>query len=260
MNDGLTNKETFDLVPALYDEIRPDYPLPVLRRIEEYAHLGSGSKILEIGPGTGQASNYFIRQGADFLGVELGANMACFAQGKYADFSNAKFVNSSFEGWHGTAESFDLVLAAQSFHWIETAIGLAKAAAILKPGGAIALLGNSDESQHTEFWKRGTPLHDEYFPSSAPSSGKDMSQANRSNVDAVRNSGLFREVETVEHKWLKTYSADDWIKMRNTFSPDLMLSAAEREEFHRRLRAIIEDLGGSFTRYYRCCCVLGRRK
>jgi len=127
-DEALAHRQTFNLVPDLYDQIRPDYPLPVLQQIEEYAHLNPAARIVEVGPGTGQASEYFVNRGYCFLGVELGADLAAYAQRKYADRPNAKFIQSSFEDWAAEGGTFDLLLAAQTFHWIEVDFGVWKAA------------------------------------------------------------------------------------------------------------------------------------
>jgi SAM-dependent methyltransferase len=258
MSESIERKKTFNLVPELYDEIRPHYPLSILQQIEDYAHLTPDSKLVEIGPGTGQASDYFIRQGYSFLGIELGVELAAFAQRKYAGHANAAFIEASFEDWHGENRSFDLFLAAQSFHWIDVDFGLRKAANVLKQKGVIALLWNLDESQHTEFWKRGSSVHNEYFPDESSASRLTLLDWSKEYAESLQESQLFDDTRVVEHKWQRAYSADEWIRMRNTFSPDLSLPPARKEEFHGKLKALIEELGGSFTRYYRCVSVLGR--
>lgn len=256
--DRKERRATFNLVPALYDHIRPKYPIPILQAVEEYAGLTPASRIVEVGPGTGQASEYFIEQGFDFLGIELGAGLLTFAQHKFEGKGNARFINLSFEDWSGPECYFDLLLAAQSFHWIEVECGIKKASEILKPGAAIALIWNVDESQQTEFWQKGFPVIEKYLPDPA-NQEQPIEHCCRIFIDALNASPLFKELQIKEHKWQKVYSADDWIKMRNTFSPDLSLSTSVRHAFHEDLKAVIEDLGGSLIRYYRTVCTLARR-
>ena len=45
--------------------------------------LGTGSRVLEIGPGTGQATGDLLRNGATVTAVELGAEMAAALEAKY---------------------------------------------------------------------------------------------------------------------------------------------------------------------------------
>src|SRR4029450_804296 len=70
----------------------------------------------------------------------------------------------SFEAWPVQRQAFDLVLAAQAFHWIAPEYGCAKAADALKPGGALAIVGHHDVSQDTAFWQATLPIYETYFP------------------------------------------------------------------------------------------------
>lgn len=253
-------KETFNQVPALYDEIRPKYPERILRAIEQYANLQPGSCIVEVGPGTGQASEYFIERGYNLLGIDLGNELIKYLQNKFRAKSNASFWQSSFEEWQAEPAKFNLLLAAQSFHWIDPEPGIRKVAQILVPDGSIALLWNLDESENTEFWRRSKQVHKKYISSNAGNQGTNLKQSARQLLDVLEQSALYTKLEFKEEVWEQEYSADEWIKMRNTFSPDLTLSAEVREAFHKELKDIIAELGGSFTRYYRCVCICARVK
>lgn len=54
-----------------------------------------------------------------------------------------KIVNSSFEDWSLQADSFDLAIAADSFHWISPEIGYLKVARALKSTGSAAFFWNT---------------------------------------------------------------------------------------------------------------------
>ena len=49
-------RATFEEVPELYDAARPLYPRRVFDDLVELANLEKGSRVLEIGPGTGLAT------------------------------------------------------------------------------------------------------------------------------------------------------------------------------------------------------------
>jgi SAM-dependent methyltransferase len=46
---------------------------------------------------------------------------------------------ASFEDLADTGP-FDLIVSATAFHWVDSGVGLAKAARLLRPGGWLALL------------------------------------------------------------------------------------------------------------------------
>ena len=66
----------FDSVPEAFDRWRPRYCDELFDRVASRAALGPGKRSLEIGPGTGQATEFALRTGADCTAVELGANLA----------------------------------------------------------------------------------------------------------------------------------------------------------------------------------------
>lgn len=259
MPPNLHRKETFNLIPALYDEIRPGYPLEVLQSIETFAQLLPESKILEVGSGTGQAGGYFIGRGYQYIGVDLGGNMVEFSDRKYANNHNARFVQSSFEAFECSPSSFDLLLAAQSLHWIEPGTALKKSATFLKKSGAIAIVWNLDESQDTDFYRRSTPLHERFLPGPPGGKEKQLQDWCEEYYQALETHEAYTGVERKELSWQKSYSADEWIKLRETFSPDLCLSITERQAFHTELKLVINELGGAVPRLYRTVCLLARR-
>lgn len=50
--------------------------------------------------------------------------------------------HATFEEWRPAGRTFDLVVFAQSFHWVEPMPAVRKVAAILRPRGRLALLAN----------------------------------------------------------------------------------------------------------------------
>ncbi len=105
--------------------------------------LPHGGRILEIGCGTGQATLPMAERGYRVVAVELGANLAAVARHKLARFASVEVHVGNFEDWRLPEEGFDLVMAASSFHWLDTEVALSKAAAALRPEGALAIISGS---------------------------------------------------------------------------------------------------------------------
>jgi SAM-dependent methyltransferase len=82
------------------------------------------------------------RRGFSILGLELSSRMAAFAAAKLKDFPTVEIRNLAFEEWKVSAGCFDIVLAAQAFHWVRPTTGFSRSARALKPGGHLALLWN----------------------------------------------------------------------------------------------------------------------
>ncbi|MCW2974924.1 MAG: methyltransferase, partial [Actinomycetia bacterium] len=71
----MTLRAPFDRVAELYDRARPTYPSDL---IVDVAALGP--RVLEIGPGTGQATRALAERGAQVTAVELGKSLAELAR------------------------------------------------------------------------------------------------------------------------------------------------------------------------------------
>lgn len=116
-----------------YDAHRPRYPDQM---IDDLMALGV-RRVLDVGAGTGIASQQFAERGADVLAVEPDARMAAVAQVK-----GIRTEIDTFERWEPAGRTFDLVVFAASFHWVDPAVALPKVRDILADGGHLALLWN----------------------------------------------------------------------------------------------------------------------
>src|SRR5262249_16738065 len=92
---------------ALFDDVVS------LSRIPPEGH------ILEIGCGPGQASVPFARRGYHIHCIELGANLAAVARRNLGVYPKACVSIGAFETFPINNESFDLVISASAFHWID---------------------------------------------------------------------------------------------------------------------------------------------
>jgi SAM-dependent methyltransferase len=140
-------RSTFDSVASLYDEARPGYPERFFDDLAALSGTGSGSRVLEIGCGTAQATLPLARRGYRVLCVELGANLAAIARAKLTGYPDARVRASSFEDWPLEEGAFDLVVSATAFHWVGSAVRYQKSAQALRPGGSLALIWNTHDPE-----------------------------------------------------------------------------------------------------------------
>src|SRR4029079_10585510 len=133
-------RATFDEDAEGYDRSRPVAPAEVFDEVMRRASLSAGSTVVEIGPGTGQATRQLAARGLQVVAVELGPHLAERARGNLAAFPNVRVVTASFESWDPGAARFDTVFACNSFHWIDRDVRFVKAATVLRPGGHLVVL------------------------------------------------------------------------------------------------------------------------
>lgn len=79
--DPLALCATFDEDAATYDRWRPRYVPELFAAVFQYA--GPPGKALEMGLGTGQATEPFLQAGWQVTGVERGERLAAFAWEKF---------------------------------------------------------------------------------------------------------------------------------------------------------------------------------
>jgi SAM-dependent methyltransferase len=143
-------KESFDAAASDYAQYRSGYPDEVVDDVVASSRLHPGSRVLEIGCGTGQLTVPLARLGVELVAVELGPNLAAIARDNLAEFPGARVEVIGFEEWRLPAEPFDVVVSASAFHWIDPEVGFAKAALALRPGGVLTIV-------HAHHVKGGTP-------------------------------------------------------------------------------------------------------
>jgi hypothetical protein len=95
--------------------------------------------------------------------------------------------------------------------------------------------------------------HPDNRPPPPPEAAPDL----RTELEA---SGAFEDVAVRRHRWDVTYTADEWVAVLGTYSPNLALPAETRAELFRRIRdRLAARPGGSATRHYLAVLTVGRR-
>lgn len=143
-------RESFDLVAEDYNVYRTRYPQEVVDAVIALSHLHTGSRVLEIGCGTGQLSTPLAQHGIDLLALEPGSHLAALARQNLKRFPNVHVEASSFEAWPLPPQKFDAVVSASAFHWLDPAVRFSKSAEALHPEGFLAIL-------HVHHVSGGTP-------------------------------------------------------------------------------------------------------
>ena len=126
--------------PEAYDRTRPVAPGAVFDEIVHLAGLRPGATALEIGPGTGQATRPLAERGVSVLALEIDGRLAAWAAANLADLPEVSVRVASFERWDPGGDRFDIVLACNSFHWIDPDLCFTKAAALLEPAGVLVVM------------------------------------------------------------------------------------------------------------------------
>lgn len=132
-------KESFDDFAEYYDRYRLGYPEEVVKAIVASSQLGEGSRVLEIGCGTGQLSVPLAERGVNLVALDLGPNLVALARKNLSHFARAEVLVCTFEDWPLPDEPFNAVVSANAFHWLDRELRFSKSAEALKIGGVLCI-------------------------------------------------------------------------------------------------------------------------
>src|SRR4051812_14709683 len=129
---------------AWYAQFRRGYPVGVFDLLEAQAPLTRASRVLDLGCGTGQVALSLAARVASVTGVDADDDMLAeaAAAAERAGTKNCRWVHGSAESFADAADSYDLVVAASAFHWMDRALVASNVHELLASGRLFAVLGN----------------------------------------------------------------------------------------------------------------------
>jgi SAM-dependent methyltransferase len=130
-------RRLFGPAAETYERARPGHAPGVYEILVERCGLGPGAKVLEIGPGTGQATRQLLERGAaPLVALEPDPELAAFLQERLG--GRIEIRPTTLEAAE-LEDDFDLAVAASAFHWVDEQVGLELIHDALRPGGSVAL-------------------------------------------------------------------------------------------------------------------------
>ncbi|MEV6962072.1 class I SAM-dependent methyltransferase [Streptomyces sp. NPDC051207] len=243
---------TFDEDADLYDRARPGYPPELYDDLADLAGARPGSRVLEVGCGTGQATVPLAERGCRITAVEAGPRMAEVARRHLAGAAEVEVVTADFETWPLPQEPFDVVLAATAFHWIDPAVRMTKAADALRPGGALAVV----RSQHVrggteEFFVEVQRCYERFDPDTPPGLRPPAATAvdGSDHAEEVARSDRFGATVFRRYEQDLTYTTPEYLDLLRTYSGHRALPEAARNGLLACIAGLIDGrYGGRVTK------------
>jgi SAM-dependent methyltransferase len=264
---------SFDAVADLYDELRPRYPDALFDDLLACTGVPPRPEVLEIGPGPGVATLPLAERGCRILGLEPGPNLAAAARSRVATFADVEIRETTFEDAELTSESFDLVVSASAWHWVDPDVGLEKAARVLRRGGWLGV-----------WWGHGTiadpvvladlrAVHERWVPHIAETRYDGQGRTADDRIDALQGrrrrseldlaigeQGSFSPAELHPYPFDTTYDAQQFVRLLDTYSDYRLLDGEVRQQLFDDVVAMLEQRhGGRVTRHYSPTLYLARR-
>lgn len=229
----------FDESPETYDRARPSYPEPLWDEL--FKVLPPAPSIIEIGPGTGKATEPLLARGATVTACEPGPRLARFLRRKLSTGS-LTVVRDRFESADVPFGTFDAVVAATSFHWLDPAVRLLKARAVLRPGGFLAVIDTNQVADPADrgYFAASQPIYRRYFPGEpavAPVPGRHVVPA---AFEELRRSGLFEQASLYRYDWDQRYDTARYLDLVRSYSTTARMDPSAREPFLAELASLID--------------------
>ena len=228
-------------VPAIYHQGRPPYPDELFEAIVDRTAIPPKGSILEIGCGTGRATAPLAERGFRIHCLEPSQKHGVEARKNLEGFG-VEIENAFFEDWPLPTQHFDVVLSAEAFHWVPPSVRVPKAAAALRPGGAIALFWNLLERPQAELgaaFQRAFRAAVEDVPSFVSLLGElDSIKAE------IEQSGSFDALEVWRCRNSRMYDPAGYRRLLATHPLFVALVESKREAILRDSELAVESVGG----------------
>lgn len=138
--DREAQRTSFGAVATTYDRYRPGWPAPTAAWLTGTEPGGAGGgralDVLDLGAGTGKLTRTLVEAGHRVTAVDPSeAMLAVLAR----SLPGVGAVQAPAEDLPLPDASFDVVTAAQAWHWVDHERAAAECARVLRPGGLLAL-------------------------------------------------------------------------------------------------------------------------
>lgn len=256
--DWKEESQRFDAVAEAYDRFRPGYPIQLVDEIIDVSGLAPDARILEIGCGTGKATELFARRRYSILCLEPGRTLAAVAAHNLSGF-NIEFEFSRFEDWEPGDKVFDLVVSAQAFHWVPKEVSYGKAAQVLKTNGWLAIFWNHYPGMSGPLFQELEQVYTTSAPSLSQPMGPIEETIERTRTEIVASES-FVDVRVKTWPWTQRYSTQDYLGLLGTYSDHLRLDDAHRQLLFDGIADVIDRYGGYLDKPYLATLYLARKR
>ncbi len=232
-------RKIFDTIPEQFDKFRPKYSGELFEYLISFAQLGPDKKVLEIGPGTGQATDLILGTECDYNAIELGEHLCAKMREKYDQYPNFHIVNDDFITHDFGQQRFDLICSAATIQWIPEETAFSKTFGLLKPGGTLAmLLTKSDyRTPNEELYQKIQKIYDRYFKPEIPYSHGGFKYDNALNYGYV-------DFQRHDFYGGREMNADEYVSYCGTHCDHIVIPEPYKTLFFEGLRNTVEENGG----------------
>lgn len=238
--DWMEESKQFDKVADTYDLYRPSYPDALINKIIELSDIDETSKLLEIGAGSGKATELFVNKDFNIHCIEQGVKLVEEGIKKFEASDQVSFECVAFQDWDINENAYDLAFSAQAFHWIPKPQGYKTLVKALKQDGQMMIFwnkyinkGDDISNELSDLLKENKILH--------MLKDKDLETFKNRTYDGIYTTDLFEDIQIHEYPWSKEYSYSDFINFLSTTNVYIGLESQERHVLNVRLMELFSE-------------------
>lgn len=235
-------RKVFDTIPEQFDKYRPRYTPELFRDLIDYAGINAEKSVLEIGPGTGQATEPILNTGCEYLAIELGEHLADFMQHKYGNVPNFDLVNDDFITYDFGSKKFDMIYSAATIQWIPEEIAFSKTYDLLKPGGTLAMMLTIGDykTPNEVLYNEIQQVYSAYFKPDEVYKHGSFQYKNALNYGYVN-------FERHEYYGKREFTADEYVAFCGTHCDHIVIPEPYKSKFFDGLRQAVLKAGNKIT-------------
>ena len=219
-----------------YELGRPGWPEPLLDEVAGELELGSESPVLDLAAGTGKLTRLLVPRFGRVVAVEPDEAMLDVLAEVVPEAEPRRGSGERIP--LGDAE-VDCVFVAEAFHWFASDEVVAEIARVLRPGGGLVLLWNTQIKHDPALPEEATRVVEEAIErGGAPGLSRVLSGAWREPLAAAS----FEELRARQADREETISRDERIAYLLSISSIASQPAVARVEFAEKLRELAPDI------------------
>lgn len=251
--------EMFNRAAEYYDKYRPGYPQEIIDSLISVTDITEGSDLLEIGCGSGKATEQLVGNGFNILGIDPGEDLVRIGNERFKH-NNVNFVKGRFEEYDFGQKKFDVIYAAQSFHWVLQPIGYEKCFDTLKDNGYIALFWNMYVLNDSDTDKELLEISKRYGGIADFVTKTECENRINSIVSQIVDSKLFEKPIVIRKLWKHDYTADDFYGFALTGNRFMQNSDEDKKKAYNDIVAFAKKNDGIIERPYLCVLYVAKKK
>lgn len=251
--------EMFNQAAEYYDKYRPGYPQEIIDSLISVTGITEGSDLLEIGCGSGKATQQLIGNCFNIWGIDPGEDLVRIGNKRFKN-KNVNFVKARFEEYDFGQKKFDVIYAAQSFHWVPQPIGYQKCADVLKDNGYLALFWNMYVLNDNDADREMLEISKRYGGIADFVTETECENRIDSIVSQIVDSNLFEKPTVIRKLWKQDYNSDDFYGFALTGNRFMQNSDDDKKKTYNDIVALAEKNGGIIERPYLCVLYIAKKK